>query len=182
MWHWYSNLFLLTHRPPLTTTTYFDVNWRSTTSKDGLRKKISLTEANSVVELEIHNFFAFKINLKAILTTSVCVFIIVKNLALGKDLALGILQGKKRLLCCAVKNTCFGIKRTFSQIECDIYDFMSKSIHASKGMSNWNWISVQYSMFYPSYTSIINGKAKLFKYQFDVGNLSFMDFPAFTEC
>ena len=26
MWHWYSNLFLLTHRPPLTTTTYFDVN------------------------------------------------------------------------------------------------------------------------------------------------------------
>ena len=37
-------------------------------------------------------------------------------------------------------------------------------------------------MFYPSYTSIINGKAKLFKYQFDVGNLSFMDFPAFTEC
>ena len=41
---------------------------------------------------------------------------------------------------------------------------------------------VQYSMFYPSYTTIINGKAKLFKYQFDVENLSFMDFPAFTEC
>ena len=55
-------------------------------------------------------------------------------------------------------------------------------VHASKGMSNWNWISVQYSMFYPSYTTIINGKAKLFKYQFDVGNLSFMDFPAFTFC
>ena len=33
-----------------------------------------------------------------------------------------------------------------------------------------------------SYTTIINGKAKLFKYQFDVGNLSFMDFPAFTFC
>ena len=29
---------------------------------------------------------------------------------------------------------------------------------------------------------IINGKAKLFKYQFGVGNLSFMDFPAFTFC
>ena len=36
-------------------------------------------------------------------------------------------------------------------------------------------------MFYPSYTAIINGKVKLLKYQFDVGNLSFMDFPAFTE-
>ena len=28
----------------------------------------------------------------------------------------------------------------------------------------------------------LNGKAKLFKYQFDVGNLSFMDFTAFTFC
>ena len=108
--------------------------------------------------------------------TSVFSYVFVKNLALG------FLQGKKRLFCCAVQNTCFGRKRTFTQIECDIYDFMSKSIHASRGMSNWNWNSVQYSMFYPSYTTIINGKAKLFKYQFDVGNLSFMDFPAFTFC